>query len=257
MPKRKKEWTVTNVMRASKSPLIKEIEKGYLKILADCRAEIDQIEETYHLELYRVLAKAYTVAWHLQHDFDDWKNFVKHPFWAQRKKKVRRDKDHDKVLRLVMIFVFNATSGARYDRAWKYARALEIYWSSDVLPEEVAEKIKGDGGIEAVYRMAVQKSPRRKLRAELRDDYYSLEEDSEPAGDDVSDDEDQHIHSEDGDDTYDEEDCNPTFDVEIDPKRLRKLLALKNGARARITVEKVGSRGGWKRFAARAVNRLV
>jgi hypothetical protein len=120
-----------------------------------CQIELLKLDAGYHEQLYYLLGVAYAIADEFQRDYKSWQSFVKDPFWLHRKKRPR-PKHQPKALRLVIVYVFQATTKQLYDRAWKYATALEFYWKEGLRPEEVPGRIKADGGIEVLLKRALR-----------------------------------------------------------------------------------------------------
>ena len=54
----------------------------------------------------------------------------------------------------VMVFVFNATGKNAYDRAWKYAKALDKFFKEKAPAECIEKIIQENGGLEALLRAA-------------------------------------------------------------------------------------------------------
>ncbi len=141
-----------------------------------CRSKIAKMERGYHAELHRCIAEGYAVAHGMVHDSDSWREFTKEPFWKKINKRPRA-KHQEKALLYVMVYLFDATGKNAYDRAWKYATALQKYFNEGVKPGKIEEIIKENKGIEALVRSA-QKA--RKLANEkersLDDPYFDLPE---------------------------------------------------------------------------------
>ena len=188
-----------------------------------------KLEAGYHRELYEVLSTAYAIAWHLERNRGEWREFIREDFFIIFKKKPTPQK----TFLFVLYFVFDATTKPRQDRAWKYARALEYYHREGVPSAKVAEKLKLDGGVEAVCTKAIEEDPRR-LKPEITtddDDFFDV---GEPA----------------------EEDAKFVLEVEMEDDEGELVLGLAEGRKARITVERVPGNDHWKRIVATRVKRL-
>ncbi len=89
-----------------------------------CRTKILTVESGYHSKLRRCIAEAYAVAYEMSYNYKAWRAFTKEEFWKTRKKRPRVNNSKRALLH-VMVYAFNATSKNTYDRAWKYATALQ------------------------------------------------------------------------------------------------------------------------------------
>src|SRR5208283_251171 len=130
----------------------------------ECRQKIAHLERGYHANLRHCVAEAYAVAYGMARDHDDWRAFTKDGFWKKKKKRPGAKHQH-KILLHVMVYVFDATSKNAYDRAWKYATALEKYFNEGVKPREIEKIIEENGGLEALLRSAQEARKLAKKKA--------------------------------------------------------------------------------------------
>ena len=232
----KKKWKTYSSLPANNSEFQREISKDAIGEACRCRDRLLELDAGYQSELYKILAVAYAITWHLEREWEEWCAFIKDPFFLLNWKKPPRPKRQrgEKML-YVMYFVFDATSKLGRDRAWKYARALSLYNMNSVPSASVAEKLKADGGVEAVCRQATAEHPRRKKSVIGSDDYY-------PDLGVLMDDE--------------EQDEQFVLEVEMDYNDGEKVLRLGKGRRARITVKRTPGEDDWKRIVATRVKLL-
>src|ERR1700676_1004987 len=106
-----------------------------------CRSQMEKLESGYHSGLHDVVAGAYAAAWHFRKSPAEWKRLLAKPFW-KKAKKPKGDKGVRDELHRVMMYVCDAVSDQAYDRAYKYARALEPYLVEKVPPAKVRERIE-------------------------------------------------------------------------------------------------------------------
>src|SRR5689334_4713634 len=97
-----------------------------LAIANRCRCELEKLEAGYHSRLHDIVAGVYAAAWFLKKRPEEWQRFLRKPFW-KKAKKPKGDKGVREELHRVMMYVCDAISDQGYDRAYKYARALEPY----------------------------------------------------------------------------------------------------------------------------------
>jgi hypothetical protein len=137
----------------------------------ECRQKIAHLEFGYQAKLRRCVAEAYAVAYAMQYDHKAWLALIKDEFWKKRKKRPRAD-HKNKIMLHVMVYVFDATSKNAYDRAWKYATALEEFFNNGVKPKKIEKKIEANGGLEALLRTALQARKLARKNARFADDAY-------------------------------------------------------------------------------------
>jgi hypothetical protein len=130
-----------------------------------CQDEISTMYSGFNTDRRRLIAKAYGVARGLQKNPQAWDKFREDDFWKKRTKKPSVD-DRKAPLLHVMVFVFKAIDRTIYKRAAKYAAALKQYWGDKVPAQQVAAKIKKDGGIEKLYRDSAGSKSNKKVKPE-------------------------------------------------------------------------------------------
>ena len=214
-----------------------------------CKGAISVMERGYHEELRRHIAEAYAIAYAFERDYKAWKVFQKDVFWKYRTKKPAFN---NKLLQ-VLVWLFEAKDRLAYDRAWKYSVALEGYVSKGVKPEDVEEKIRHDGGIEALYRLASKarsaaKAHKDSLEQAALDDYLS---DLDEPSDKVSHSRRNEAIMPDrkGGDTVTKREAN-SLHLSVGPKAAKKLASLHDGDKARL---KIRWRGADSAVAARVL----
>jgi hypothetical protein len=132
-------------------------ENDPLQAAIEIRKQIYDLKRGYRRNLWRCVAEAYAVAFAMASNRKAWKELLAEDFWRHYRKKRPSVKSTEKALLHVMVFVFDATSKNRYDRAWKYAKALEKPFTDKVPPEHIEEVIEENGGLEKMMRAAVRK----------------------------------------------------------------------------------------------------
>jgi len=164
-----------------------------------CHAMYKDMRAGYRTDLWQILAGCFAAAVEFRKGKGNWKKFAADNFWTTTER--GRPKDPKDALLPILHFTFG---GRRYDRAWKYSRGLKLYVNQKVPPEDVADKLKRDGGIEALCRKATKKSPRHKRRP------------SDPS-------------------------AKRLLQVEVSEQRLRKLLKLPSGARINLKAKRLST----------------
>jgi hypothetical protein len=153
--------------------------KDPLEAAIQVRKKIFDLKRGYRRNLWRCVAEAYAVAYAMLSKREAWKEFLKEDFWNHSRTKRPSVKSTEKALLHVMVFVFDATSKNRYDRAWKYAKALEKPFNDKVPPEHIEEVIEERGGLEKMMRAAVGKRKDAAKRASSSSgDSYAEESDN-------------------------------------------------------------------------------
>ncbi len=136
----------------------------------ECRQALGTLNLACRERLYVLLGAIYAVAYAIERDNRKWNAFIKLPLWeGMGKRQPRREKDRDKRLRLVFVYVSVATTDALYERAYTYSRALQKFYNRGVKPERIPSLIEVGGGIEKIYREAVKEARDEKRRASNRD----------------------------------------------------------------------------------------
>jgi hypothetical protein len=157
-------------------------ENDPLQAAIEIRKQIYDLKRGYRRNLWRCVAEAYAVAFAMASNRKAWKELLAEDFWRHYRKKRPSVKSTEKALLHVMVFVFDATSKNRYDRAWKYAKALEKPFTDKVPPECIEEVIEESGGLEKMMRAAVGKRKDAAKRAPLSsEDSYADVNDADQA----------------------------------------------------------------------------
>jgi len=235
------------------------LKKAAIKPLAAvrrCRDEMERLEAGYQKGLYDVVAGAYAAAWHLKKRPGEWRRFLKKAFW-KKARKPKGDKGIREELHRVMMYVCNAVSDQAYDRAYKYARALEPYLVEEVLPEKVRERIESDGKLEKLYDRAKKEIPLRTSRGKEPDDQEWNDADLTLEGRINANDEDkdggQREHKSKRAFSSTTNRTRPgrlTLDVEISGKKLERVFAMSEGQEATVRIKALDVENGWHRFRA-------
>ena len=205
----------------------------------ECRQKIANLKRGYRAQLRHCVAEAYGVAYGMARDNDAWCAFVKEGFWKKRKKRPRANRQN-KILLHVMVYVFDATSKNAYDRAWKYATALEKYFNEGVKPGKIEKIIEETGGLEALLRSAQEARKLAKKKALFADEsYFDLGKSTSDAKTDAGFDQDEE---QDGEPVKQEQPPDRKgknllrFSA---PRSVREeLLNLDEGAKARLTIQR-------------------
>src|SRR3954469_7263736 len=218
---KKLDWDKPSQRTDSMDAFMGQVQKNPLQAATKCRKEFEKVDAGYHQRLYQILAKGYAIAEHLKEDQNAWKKFIKDSFWNSWTKRPT-EKNQDKALNYMMFFLVGAVPDTPlYNRAYKYGRALEPYMEEELSPDEVAAKIEEDGGIEELYEQ---------VKAEARKERQNQ-------GDDEDEGEASEV-AEDGD-AEEDEDEPPALQVEMDSETLEKVLGLRVGRKAQITVKRL------------------
>ena len=211
----------------------------------ECRQKIAHLERGYHANLRHCVAEAYAVAYGMARDYDDWSAFTKDGFWKKRKKRPRAN-HQNKILLHVMVYVFDATSKNAYDRAGKYARALEKYFNEGVKPSKIEKIIEENGGLEALLRSAQEARKLAKKKARSTDDSYFNDLDDFDLDESTSDAKtDACFDQEEQDGEAVKQEHRPgrkektLLRFSASRSIREKLLDLDEGAKARITIQRV------------------
>jgi len=149
--------------------LIEMAAENPLAALMTCQCDFKTLEDDYEKRRNELLAGAYAGAYYMEGNWEEWKDFIKLPFWNRYKKKPRRDKDANRKLLLSMKFALGECGPSGDKRAWYYTVCLKRYFNARVKPEDLLARIEEDGGITAIYRaeMAARRKARKEKEAAL------------------------------------------------------------------------------------------
>jgi hypothetical protein len=228
-----------------------------LEAAIQVRKKIFDLRRGYRRNLWRCVAEAYAVAFAMASNRKAWKELLAEDFWHHYRKKRPSVKSTEKALLHVMVFVFDATSKNRYDRAWKYAKALEKHFNDKVPPEHIEEVIEENSGLEKMMRAASgkrkghKKGARAAREGSSSDDALGADEDAD-AGNEANENHDRKKSKPVKGDGKDKSERSRGGEVKHKPLKARryyqfiarkkcgpKLRRLKKSQKARITVEMV------------------
>ncbi|MBD2747786.1 hypothetical protein IC232_13865 [Microvirga sp. BT688] len=166
--------------RATTRSLLALVKDDPVQATTGCSTALLGSEQQRQEALNHLVAVPFAVALHLTTHWDDWVRYINtSELWAHRRKKrpnprPRRDKDHGRVLYLVMEATFAGESGNGYQRGWWYARALEDAFIRNIKPADIPRHIKASGGLKKMYQAAVKNRPRRNPALDPTDSYLDL-----------------------------------------------------------------------------------
>jgi hypothetical protein len=140
-----------------------------------CSFALQQLDKRRQEDLNHLVVVPYATALHLQSNRKAWVRYTNTPqLWAHRtRKKPQWDKDRGRVLYLVMEATFAVEMGNGYQRGWWYARALEDAFNRGIMPADLPEHIKSCGSLKAMYRRAVENTPKRPPECDENDPYFN------------------------------------------------------------------------------------
>jgi len=116
--------------------------------LRRCRDAVHEIESGFQDDLYNRLQEAVQIAKRYEADSEAWAECCNDEFWTRCKTKRPRPKDdlNTKIVWIVrFIFQVTSTDGPRYNRAYKYWRALQGYIRDNVPASAVAHSLRAEG----------------------------------------------------------------------------------------------------------------
>lgn len=135
--------------RKSESP-----ETEPVAALRQTRAALRKKERNATEAMWDALQTAYRCAHDIFDDDDALNEFIGDPFWKVCKQgRPQLDSTLEQLLRYSVRYVMGAadTEGARYNWAARCAKVLWAYSKQDISPDDVADRLKADGGVYAVY----------------------------------------------------------------------------------------------------------
>ena len=204
------------------APNVPPLEHPLVELEA-CRTDFTNTEDGHQKNLQKILGHAALIAHAFKRNDEQWREFVKKPFWQETKKRYRPKRHETKrsFASFVIRYVLHAHNGALGQRAWKYGHVLDYLKAKGISPIDIPGELTKLGGIEEVHRMATEEMPRRQS--------------SEAHEVDLSDFDD--IVSDEGDNEG-SEDEKSEFTVAGKPKRIAEALDLSSGRRAKLLVER-------------------
>ncbi|TPI65031.1 hypothetical protein FJ417_00140 [Mesorhizobium sp. B3-1-7] len=192
-----------------------------------------------------------------------WKNFVKHINESKLvKRKINPKKSSDYRNTIVAQFVFGFRKSR--DRAYKIARVLDFVRLRTNDPEVLRSRIEKAGGIESLYKEAVETLPYlgkdRETKQKMRSAYATKDHKTLAAlvgkGSTISDELDSGESGEPDEGEPSDMETSATtspvieeFSIEVTEKQFTKLISMGRGDKRHLTIECIGELGdGWKRF---------
>jgi hypothetical protein len=231
-----------------RSPILRTLEK--------CRNQVGKLEKGFHKQLYEHLQTAGECAQKYAADEEQYALFREEIFWARCKlKKPSLGDSLDQIILNVCRFVFDAadTAGARYNRAYKYARTLQAFARKKVPVSDIAAKLMAEHGTEYAFETETAENPRQSKPGGVDGKGVGSGEPS-PGTDGGSSPAPATARKRSaGDGIPVSPDGERALVVETSASRRSKVLNLAVGERARITVQRVEADGDFKRIAATCV----
>lgn len=144
--------------RSPKLPAIPEpadiLTRGAASVLADVRRGLSTLATEHRKSLYQEVSRAYAVGLVLKADRDEWLKFCLHSDWATFRNKPK-DTDRSDALRFALRFavgfandpVAKKAKNRRVDRLYG---ALKSLFAEGVSPAEIPNRIRENGGLEAL-----------------------------------------------------------------------------------------------------------
>jgi hypothetical protein len=128
--------------------------------IESCQQELARAEERFRALKYHLLGRAYCAARALEDDVTAWGIFIEDKFWSGFKLQPTAN-DRHAPLKAVVQYVFSAQSKSRRKAASKYARALKGLGLTDETADQIAKRLRDEGGIEKLARTAAQADPKK------------------------------------------------------------------------------------------------
>ncbi|MBM1174564.1 hypothetical protein [Microvirga arabica] len=152
------------------SDLLQIAKKDPLTAARLCQNEVTMYEKGVRERLHYFIAVGYAIGHTLARDYKEWQVFKNSSFWGFRKKRLK-NKDQQHAHLHAMVFVFSATTSQLYDRAWKYAVAVEPFWEKGAKPQEVLNALRKVGVEELLKQSLEIRAQRKKERQEKWGDH--------------------------------------------------------------------------------------
>jgi hypothetical protein len=133
-----------------------ELKSDPINVAYECQAYIEEVDEKYYDRLYRLLTIVYGLGICFENLPEQWASFRSQSFFAKLKQsKPCEDDNIERIIYWVCRFMFGAvrTDGRRYNRAYKYARALQRYARQGTEWRAIAAKLMEDGGVDHAYEL--------------------------------------------------------------------------------------------------------
>lgn len=136
---------------------------GDLYVLRD---RIKAREDMVHRALYEDLATALDIKISLSHDYKQYVQFTRDPFWEGKNGKRPRARKEGPTLLFVLIFAFRAVSKGRITQMYKYRRVLEWLENRAVAIEDIPDEIERYDGVQMLSEKITREDPRRRRPGE-------------------------------------------------------------------------------------------
>ncbi len=136
------------------SKIMREVVRNPIAAAEEARDKYAAGEDTWRREKYEVLAVVYALGQYLKYHGTAWRQFIKVPFFADRKRQLRPIKDQPQAMRHAAYWVLNANTNAKQDRAAAYVRGLQVLARRAVRADDVVKEIIKSGGIDKLIKKA-------------------------------------------------------------------------------------------------------
>lgn len=200
------------MMPRDTSEIMRRVVRDPIAAADEARDKYVASEETWLQAKYEVLAVIFALGQHLMVHGSAWRRFIKSPFFAYRKHRVRPIRDQPKAMRLAAYWVLAADSDAKRDRAAAYVRGLQVLARRNVRADDVVSEIIKAGGIEALIQQA-KTDPTRPQP------YVAPESKEKPAYYDLGDDDDDQMAEVELDELDDTDGDDNNLEMESDKGR--------------------------------------
>lgn len=150
-----------------------------------------------------------------------------------------------------MLYVFNAVSDQAYDRAYKYARALEPYLVEGVVPEKVRERIENDGKLEKLYDRAKKEIFLRKGKSKEPEEQEWNDDDPELGTRPETGDDEEGAEGQTGGRKASARQpkrasrVRLTLNIEVSPERLERAFGMAKGQEGIVRFKALGVEDDW------------
>jgi hypothetical protein len=251
---------LTHTTSARNIPTIEFVKNDPIAALILCNEAWTTFQKTTR-EVDIELCQACLVAIHeFDHDHGKWREFVKHVNKSDSvKRKIKPDKSFNYKNTIVPRFVFGFRKS--YDRGYKIGRVLDFVRLQTNDPEVLRSEIERAGGIENLYKEAVERLPysgkdsetKQQMRSAFANNDHKTLAALVGKRPTIFD----ELDSGEIDEQNERSDLetSPTtsqveeFSIEVTRKQFKKLISVDPGEQQRLIIENVGERdGGWKRF---------
>ncbi|WP_407522692.1 hypothetical protein [Methylobacterium oryzisoli] len=136
-----------------------------------CQNQMMGLERGYHERLHYLITVGYAAGHALARDHVAWREFKNLAFWQHRKKRLKTT-DQQQAHLHAMVFIYEAKTKQRYDRAWKAAVALEPFTEQWAKPEEVLAALQEHGIEELLRRSLAVRAQRKREKEAINDKHF-------------------------------------------------------------------------------------